>query len=209
MRKETLNILCKFADPRQLDAAVVESFLVNNGLFPSDGFIAEFLRESVVNNTFEDITTIEDVISVFEQAVPIDERTKTELFILRHTFAITSLINYMLRTLTNSRGIDYRSGMWLWCFLYTAAQIIRNCDYSYQSIFSKLFGVDISANSVRRTKLLLALTALTNNEFVNESDLHIYCANSLSFDFYQFDTVKMNDGYDYIIGNPLCEVKKY
>lgn len=76
MRKETLNILCKFADPRQLDAAVVESFLVNNGLFPSDGFIAEFLRESVVNNTFEDITTIEDVISVFEQAVPIDERTK-------------------------------------------------------------------------------------------------------------------------------------
>ena len=40
MRKETLNILCKFADPLQLDAAVVESFLVNNGLFPSDGFIA-------------------------------------------------------------------------------------------------------------------------------------------------------------------------
>lgn len=40
MRKETLNILCKFADPRQLDAAVVESFLVNNGLFPSDGFLS-------------------------------------------------------------------------------------------------------------------------------------------------------------------------
>lgn len=76
MRKETLNTLCKLSDPRQLDAEVVGSFLVNNGLFPSEGFIAEFLRESVVTHTFEDIVTIEDVISVFEQAVPIDERTK-------------------------------------------------------------------------------------------------------------------------------------
>ena len=203
MRKETLNILCKFADPRQLDAAVVESFLVNNGLFPSDGFIAEFLRESVVNNTFEDITTIEDVISVFEQAVPIDERTKNGAI-----YTPSYIRDYIVNQLYAENPDKFKRGLIIdpacgcGAFLYTAAQIIRNCDYSYQSIFSKLFGVDISANSVRRTKLLLALTALTNNEFVNESDLHIYCANSLSFDFYQFDTVKMNDGYDYIIGNP-------
>ena len=76
MRKETYNTLCKLSDPRQLDAEVVSSFLMNNGLLPSEGFISEFLRESVVNNTFEDIVTIEDVISVFEQAVPMDERTK-------------------------------------------------------------------------------------------------------------------------------------
>lgn len=203
MRKETLNILCKLADPRQLDAVVVGSFLVNNGLCPSDGFIAEFLRESAVNNTFEDIATIEDVISVFEQAVPIDEKTKngaiyTPSYI--RDFIVNQLYAENPDKFKNGLIIDPACGCG--AFLYTAAQIIRNCDYSFQSIFSKLFGVDISTNSVRRTKLLLALTALTNNEYINESDLHIYCANSLSFDFYQFDTVKLNDGYDYVIGNP-------
>ena len=80
-----------------IDAEVVSSFLMNNGLLPSEGFISEFLRESVVNNTFEDIVTIEDVISVFEQAVPMDERTKNGAI-------YTSLsINYSLKTLTNSR----------------------------------------------------------------------------------------------------------
>lgn len=203
MRKETLNTLCKLSDPRQLDAEVVGSFLVNNGLFPSEGFIAEFLRESVVTHTFEDIVTIEDVISVFEQAVPIDERTKngaiyTPSYI--RDFIINQLSAEDPNKFNNGLIIDPACGCG--AFLYTAAQIIRNSDYSFQSIISRLYGVDISANSVRRTKLLLALTALTNDEYIKESDLHIYCANSLSFDFCQFDTVKKNGGYDYVIGNP-------
>lgn len=203
MRKETLNTLCKLSDPRQLDAEVVGSFLVNNGLFPSEGFIAEFLRESVVTHTFEDIVTIEDVISVFEQAVPIDERTKngaiyTPSYI--RDFIINQLSAEDPNKFNNGLIIDPACGCG--AFLYTAAQIIRNSDYSFQSIISRLYGVDISANSVKRTKLLLALTALTNDEYIKESDLHIYCANSLSFDFCQFDTVKKNGGYDYVIGNP-------
>lgn len=203
MRKETLNTLCKLSDPRQLDAEVVGSFLVNNGLLPSDGFIAEFLRESVVNHTFEDIVTIEDVISVFEQAVPIEERTKngaiyTPSYI--RDFIINQLSAENQNKFNNGLIIDPACGCG--AFLFTAAQVIRNNGYSFQSIISRLYGVDISANSIRRTKLLLALIALTNDEYINESDLHIYCANSLSFDFCQFDAVKMNGGYDYVIGNP-------
>lgn len=203
MRKETLKILCTLSDPRQLDAAVVGSFLVNNGLLPSEGFIAEFLRESVVNHTFEDIVTIEDVISVFEQAVPIEERTKngaiyTPSYI--RDFIINQLFAENQEKFRNGLIIDPACGCG--AFLYTAAQVIRNSEESFRSIISRLYGVDISANSVRRTKLLLALTALTNHEYVNESDFHIYCANSLSFDFCQFDAVKMNGGYDYVIGNP-------
>lgn len=76
MHKETLNILCRLSDPQQLDAAVVSSFLINNGLQPPYGYIAEFMNESNVCHIFEDIVTIEDVISVFEQAVPIDEKPK-------------------------------------------------------------------------------------------------------------------------------------
>ena len=203
MRKETYNTLCKLSDPRQLDAEVVSSFLMNNGLLPSEGFISEFLRESVVNNTFEDIVTIEDVISVFEQAVPMDERTKngaiyTPPYI--RDFIINQLFAENPNKFKNGLIIDPACGCG--AFLYTTVQVIRNGGYSFHSIISRLYGVDISANSVRRTKLLLALTALTNDEYITESDLHIYCANSLSFDFCQFDTVKMNGGYDYVIGNP-------
>ena len=165
MRKETLNILNKYADPRQLDAAVVWSFLVNNGLCPSVGFIAEFLRDSVINNTFEDICTIEDVISVFEQAIPIDERTKNGAI-----YTPSYIRDFIVNQLYAENPDKFKYGLIIdpacgcGAFLYTAAQIIRNCDYSYQSIFSRLFGVDISTNSVRRTKLLLALTSLLMNQ---------------------------------------------
>lgn len=203
MHKETLNILCRLSDPQQLDAAVVSSFLINNGLQPSYGYIAEFMNESNVCHIFEDIVTIEDVISVFEQAVPIDEKTKngaiyTPSYI--RDYIVTKLFSENPDKFKNGLIIDPACGCG--AFLYTASLIIRNCGYTFQSIFSRLYGVDISPNSVRRSKLLLALTALSNGECIDESNLKIFCANSLSFDFCQFDTVKENDGYDFVIGNP-------
>lgn len=203
MRKDTLNILCGISDPQQLDAAVVRSFLINNELHPTNGFIAEFLMDNVVDHTFEEIVTIEDVILVFEQAVPQDERTKNGAI-----YTPSYIRNFIVNKLFAENPDKFRNGLIIdpacgcGAFLYTAAQIIKNCDYTFQSVFSRLFGVDISINSVRRTKLLLALTALTNDECINESDLNIYCANSLSFDFLQFENVQMNGGYDYVIGNP-------
>lgn len=203
MHKETLNILCRLSDPQQLDAAVVSSFLINNGLQPPYGYIAEFMNESNVCHIFEDIVTIEDVISVFEQAVPIDEKTKngaiyTPSYI--RDYIVTKLFSENPDKFKNGLIIDPACGCG--AFLYTASLIIRNCGYTFQSIFSRLYGVDISPNSVRRSKLLLALAALSNGECIDESNLNIFCANSLSFDFCQFDAVKENDGYDFVIGNP-------
>ncbi len=203
MRKETFNILSQISDPQQLDAIVVKSFLINNGVTRVGGFIADFLTNFDITHTFCDIETIEDVISIFEQAVPADEKTKNGAiytpsyireFIVKHLYSEDS------DRFMNGLIIDPACGCG--AFLYTAASVNKKSTNTYKSVLSRLYGVDISKNSVRRTKLLLALVALTSGEYVEESDLNIRCANSLSFDFNQFDAVAAAGGYDFVIGNP-------
>ncbi len=203
MRKETFNILSRISDPQQLDTIVVRSFLVNNGLAPVDGYIADFLTNFEIKRTFNDIETIEDVISVFEQAVPADEKTKngaiyTPAYI--REFIVNHLYSEDADKFRNGLIIDPACGCG--AFLYTAALVNKNSTNTYKSILSRLYGVDISPNSVRRTKLLLALVALASGERIEEVDLNIHCANSLSFDFKQFDAVAAAGGYDFVIGNP-------
>lgn len=203
MRKETFNTLCHISDPEQLDAMVVSSFLVNNGLNPIHGFIADFLMNIEISHTFNDIETIEDVISVFEQAVPSDERTKNGAI-----YTPAYIRNFIVNHLYSQSPDSFRDGLIIdpacgcGAFLYTAALVNKNDYNTFHSVLSKLYGVDISSNSVRRTKLLLALTALLEGECIEESDLNIHCANSLSFDFKQTDAVIQNGGYDFVIGNP-------
>lgn len=203
MRKETFNTLCHISAPQQLDAAVVRSYLVNNGLAPTQGFIADFLKDIEISQTFNDIETIEDVISIFEQAVPSYEKTKngaiyTPAYI--RNFIVNHLYSECPDSFRNGLIIDPACGCG--AFLYTAAVVNKNTTNTFQSVVSKLYGVDVSSNSVRRTKLILALTALSGGEYIEESDLNIHCANSLSFDFNQFEEVAENGGYDFVIGNP-------
>ena len=203
MRKETFNTLFRISDPQQLDAAVVSSFLVNNGLAPVRGFIADFLADIEINQTFNDIETIEDVITVFEQAVPADEETKNGAI-----YTPAYIRNFIVNHLYSESSDYFRNGLIIdpacgcGAFLYTAALVNKNDTNTFQTVLSKLYGVDISPNSVRRTKLLLALTALSSGECIEESELNIHCANSLSFDFKQFEPVAENNGYDFVIGNP-------
>lgn len=203
MRKETINILSHISDPQQLDAIVVKSFLINNGVVRVGGFIADFLTNFDNNHTFCDIEKIEDVISIFEQAVPADEKTKNGA-IYTPSYIREFIVNHLYSEDSERfmKGLVIDPACGCGAFLYTAALVNKNSSNTYKSILSRLYGVDISPNSVRRTKLLLALVALTSGEYVEESDLNIHCANSLSFDFKQFDAVAAAGGYDFVIGNP-------
>ena len=82
-------------------------------------------------------------------------------------------------------------------FFLTIAQLIHNrCDKSFFDIFNEnIFGIDIQDYSIERTKLLLSLLALMNNEDDN-FDFHLYQANTLSFDFSEIEPL------DIIVGNP-------
>lgn len=82
-------------------------------------------------------------------------------------------------------------------FFLTIAQLIHNkCGKSFVDIYREnIFGIDIQGYSIERTKLLLSLLALMNNEDEN-FDFHLYQANTLSFDFGEVAPL------DIIVGNP-------
>lgn len=82
-------------------------------------------------------------------------------------------------------------------FFLTIVQLIHNqCGKSFDDIYSEnIFGIDIQDYSIERTKLLLSLLALMNNEDDN-FDFHLYQANTLSFDFGKIAPM------DIIVGNP-------
>ena len=58
-----------------------------------------------------------------------------------------------------------------------------------------LYGIDIQDYSIERTKLLLSLLALKNNEDV-DFEYHLWCNDTLQFDFTQIEP------FDVVLGNP-------
>lgn len=82
-------------------------------------------------------------------------------------------------------------------FFLTIAQLVHNqCGKSFTDIYREnIFGIDILDYSIERTKLLLSLLALMNNEDEN-FDFQLHQANTLSFDFGEIEPL------DIIVGNP-------
>lgn len=88
-------------------------------------------------------------------------------------------------------------------FLFTLAEYIHAASgMAFVDIYHHLYGVDISAISIGRAKILLALNALLHGECVADKDFNLYCADSLLFDFKAMPGIRENKGIDIIVGNP-------
>lgn len=88
-------------------------------------------------------------------------------------------------------------------FLFTLLEKIREqTTLPYKEILHHLYGVDISAVSIERAKILLSLVALLHGEFVCEEDFRLYCGDSLTFDFKSLPDMAESNGFDIIVGNP-------
>ncbi|MFW5928545.1 MAG: HsdM family class I SAM-dependent methyltransferase, partial [Thermoplasmatota archaeon] len=72
-----------------------------------------------------------------------------------------------------------------------------------QILEENIFGIDISENAIRRSKIILNLFALTNGIEDEYIDLNLVQANSLSLDFKEeFPNIFEEGGFDIVIGNP-------
>jgi len=90
-------------------------------------------------------------------------------------------------------------------FLIDAAlEVKQRTNKSFKKIFQEnIFGVDIQKYSVERTKILLSLLAITQDEDEKEFQFNLYTADSLEFKWLQRDEqIKKNNGFDLILGNP-------
>lgn len=88
-------------------------------------------------------------------------------------------------------------------FLYSAAKKLKfKTGKQYKEIFSQLYGLDISENSVKRAKILLSILAITEGEDQDSYEFNIFQGNSLEYNWFKIAGVYENNGFDLVIGNP-------
>ncbi|MCQ2259968.1 MAG: SAM-dependent methyltransferase [Bacteroidales bacterium] len=210
MDKKIKTLIVKYSDNEaSLIQLVVTSFIRFNHLELDNGFLATFM-DSANEELEADIEllstqcTIEDVISFFELAIPDTEKTTngsvyTPKYI--RDYIVCQIIHSVEKPLTECLCADISCGCG--AFLYTLAEYIhKHTGELYSNIFKHLYGVDISATSVNRAKIMLALVALQNGEIIQENAFNLFAGDSLTFDFQSMPNVVNNNGLDIIVGNP-------
>ncbi len=210
MDKKINTIINKYADNELLlDKFVVTAFARFNHLEIGGGLLAPLLakEEDGLNDDISLLSarcSIEDVITIFELAIPQTERTAngavyTPKYI--RDYIIRQVMHTVEKPLEDCLCADISCGCG--AFLFTLAEYIHtNTGMGYREIIHHLYGVDISGISVGRAKILLALLALHNGETISDDDFNLYQGDSLIFDFRQMPGIERNGGLDVIVGNP-------
>lgn len=190
----------------------VSSFLRYYGLVPHNNLLLqeftinphdaeeEILQKFIVQLDACDCTySLEDLTQLFEFVIsPSDRKVTGAIYTpssIRERIVEQVIDGIPVLDLEKKRFADISCG----CggFFLTIARILHDrCGKSYSDIYREnIFGIDVQRYSIERTKLLLSLLALLNDE---DCDLqfNLYTANTLSFDF------NIIGHLDIIVGNP-------
>lgn len=210
MNKKINIIIKNYADKAALmNKLVVTAFLRAHRLKAETGFLVPFLatEEDELEAEIETLSTdcsLENVINIFELAIPTAERTAngavyTPQFI--RDYIVRQVLHPVGKPLEACLCADISCGCG--AFLYTLAENIHESTRtSFAAIYHHLYGIDISEMSICRAKILLSLVALLHGECIEDKDFNLYCGNSLTFDFMAISEVCGNNGFDIVVGNP-------
>ena len=161
------------------------------------------LRKLLNNN---ESMSFDALIELFESIIPEDEKVTNGA-----VYTPTYIKKYIVENIFSEKKIDKinAKGCDLACgcggFLFTIAEHVhQNTNKKYYNIFREnVYGLDISQNSIERTKILLSLLAVSNGEDRREFSFNLFCGNALNFNWHKkiIDKSIVN-GFDYIVGNP-------
>ena len=188
MDKNINTIIKKYSDKADLiNSLVVTAFLRCHQLEAGVGFLAKFVAKEM-DGLETDIRilsancTIEDVITIFELAIPDGERTAngavyTPRFI--RDYIVSQVLHSINKPLDACLCADVACGCG--AFIYTLAENVHEHTHaSFTSIYHHLYGVDISKMSIVRAKILLSLVALLHGEIVDDNDFNLFRIKPLS-----------------------------
>ena len=205
MDKIINTIIKKYSDKADLmNSLVVTAFLRCHHLEVGTGFLAQFIDLNPDVEAFPCSISLEDVITIFELAIPGAERT-TNGAVYTPSYIRNYIVRQVLHSTPRPLNICLCADIACGCgaFLYTLAEIIHErTQLPFATIYHHLFGVDISEMSIIRAKILLSLVALIHGEYINDEDFNLFCGNSLTFDFMHLPTIHENGGFDIVVGNP-------
>ena len=210
MDKKVNSLIKTYSDNElALNKLVVTSYIRYNNLNVKDGYLMPFVvtEEKELKEEIELLSkscTIEDVINIFELAIPESEQTVngavyTPKYI--RDYIVRRVLDHANKELSELLCADISCGCG--AFLFTLlVEIHERTNLSCRDILQRLYGTDISSNSIGRAKILLALAALEYGETIYNEDFRLYTGDSLIYDFMSMPAVCENGGLDIIVGNP-------
>jgi type I restriction-modification system DNA methylase subunit len=202
-----INILIKnYSDNADLmNRLVVTAFLQCHHLEAKTGFLAQFADAKPLDvEVLPSNISLEDVITIFELAIPGSERTANGA-VYTPCYIREYIVRQVLHSATKPLDMCLCADIACGCgaFIYSLAEIIHERTQApFATIYHNLYGVDISEMSITRAKILLSLVALFHGEEVKNEDFNLYSGNSLTFEFMNLPAVHENAGFDIVVGNP-------
>ncbi|QVY64614.1 DNA methyltransferase [Polaribacter sp. Q13] len=217
MNQNVLKYLKEYSyDTKDVNRLLVSSFLMINkienveNMFINELIIYKEKELEQVNdfiklfdkNTFD----IEELIELFEFVIsPQDKEVNGAIFTpeyIRKHIVQQTIKKHNTEALSNLKFGDIACG----CggFFKTITEVLINeTDKNYFEIYrDNIYGLDIQEYSIKRTKILLSLLAIKNNEDCEAFEFNLYCGNALNFNWELVETLNENDGFDIVVGNP-------
>lgn len=199
IKKVLLNDIITNQAPTQLERHLIYQFLINSKLdFAKSPILNEYFQnfEPDIKLLFDistlEIETLKNLENYLELIIPKTDRKLNGAF-FTPDYIIDFIIN-KVKPQPEDKSLDPSCGCG--AFLIGLAEYYKN-KYSktIKSIIKEnIYGSDILAYNIDRTKLLLAIYALQHNEILNESDFNLYHQDSLK--------ASWDLNFDVIVGNP-------
>lgn len=171
-----------------------KSDIINNYFIDfdtNDNLLAEFKRFS--------INHLKDVENILEMIIPdIDKKINGAFF--TPEFIVDFIINE-LNPEENDRCIDPSCGSGAFLLGLVKYYFFKYNKPIKSILHDNIYGFDILSYNIQRSKILISLFALQQNEVIEERDFNLYHHDSIRYNWAK-DFVKNGNKYDIVLGNP-------
>lgn len=200
---------------RDINRLLVSSYVKVNSI---QGVSNELIRSYSINqneeidelNKFLELFknrsfTLEELIEFFEFVIsPSDKIVNGAVYTpkyIRDYIVSGSIENY--NNLEDLTACDIACGCGGFLFEY-ALKVNRKTGKKFiQIIEENLYGIDITAYSIERTKILLTLLALSQGEDQEKIKFNLFIGDSLEFDWFKNSKeIEANRGFNFVFSNP-------
>lgn len=204
-------------DPFTVDRQLISAFLrINNFVAIKNTYISKYIigvkdeEELLLNDKITNLIhsssvnfNFEQLIELFEFVVsPKDKIVTGAVYTpkLIRDYIILNAFENIGNSYVDLKIADLASGCG--SFLFDAAIALHERFHlPYYEIFrNNIYGLDIQEYSIRRSKLLLILLAITNGEDLANFDFNLNVGDALSFDW--SGSIEDFNGFNIILGNP-------
>lgn len=199
MNKTIINNLISTQDINLIEEHIVYSFLQNKGFDLNESpIISDYLKNFILDlEIYNQVSTLNitdlKLLENYLELLISNEDRKVNGAFFTPTYIVDFIINEVSPKPTD-RCLDPSCGCG--AFLIGLVEYYKNkhAKSVKQTIKENIYGSDILNYNVKRSKIILSLFGLLNNEIIEESDFNIYHQDSLKADW--------GNKFEVIVGNP-------